>query len=199
MRAERRTGFRGPIGFPPAPTSRRAWRRGLPLAAAVVAASGLGVAIAPTPPHESSRSESPRSETPQTDAPRPEASAPGSIDGLRAEGLGLLESLREGAIGLPEARAGVERLRRSLVALGEASGWTPSPRRLELSIARPGQATAAPVEDCPLFLEENLVRLCPLDQSRSELWSDRVVVCQYACAPESPPPLPPPRDAAAGR
>ena len=197
MRAERRTGFRSPIGFPPAPTSRRAWCRGLPLAAAVVAASGPGVATAPTPPPESARSERPQSE-----APRSEASAPGSIDGLRAEGLGLLESLREGVIGLPEARAGVERLRRSLVELGEASGWTPSPRRLELSIARPGEAAAAPVEDCPLFLEENLVQLCPLDQSRSELWSDRVVVCQYACAPESPPPgsLPPapPPDSASG-
>lgn len=125
------------------------------------------------------------------------------MDALRAEGLGLLESLREGAIGLPEARAGVERLRRSLVALGEAGGWTPAPRRLELSIARPGEAAAAPVEDCPLFLEEDLVRLCPLDQSRSELWGDRVVVCQYACAPESPPPgplpPPPPPEAAAGR
>lgn len=166
---------------------------------------GLGFATTASPTlessrPESSRPESSRSESRQAEAPRSAASSPASLDALRADGLGLLESLREGAIGLPEARVGVERLRRSLVALGEASGWTPSPRRLELSIARPGEAPSAPVEDCPLFLEENLVRLCPLDQARSELWSDRMVVCQYACAPESPPPgalpSPPPPDAA---
>ena len=171
----------------PAPGGARRRRPAgpLPLAAALLALGGPGPGAAQPPPPESL--ESPAS-----------SASPASVDALRAEGLGLLESLREGVIGLPEARAGVERLRRSLVELGEASGWTPSPRRLELSIARPGEAAAAPVEDCPLFLEENLVRLCPLDQSRSELWSDRVVVCQYACAPESPVPLSPPPDSATG-
>ena len=176
--------------FRPAPGGARRRRPAgpLPLAAALLALGGPGPGAAQPPPPESL--EFPVS----PDSP----ASPASVDALRAEGLGLLESLREGVIGLPEARAGVERLRRSLVELGEASGWTPSPRRLELSIARPGEAPAAPVEDCPLFLEENLVQLCPLDQSRSELWSDRVVVCQYACAPESPAPLSPPPDSATG-
>lgn len=131
----------------------------------------------------------------QSPAPPDRPAGPDSVDGLRAVGLGILESLRESAASLEEARAGVERLRRALVALGEAEGWTPERRRLELSIARPDDPAAAPIEDCPLFLEEDLVRLCPLDQSRSELWSDQVVVCVYACAPESPPPdrLPPDR------
>lgn len=148
-------------------------RQRLPAAFAAVLLGGLSLAA----------------RSPQPDRP----AGPDSVDELRAVGLGILESLRESAASLEEARAGVERLRRALVALGEAEGWTPERRRLELSIARPDDPAAAPIEDCPLFLEEDLVRLCPLDQSRSELWSDQVVVCVYACAPESSPPgsLPP--------
>lgn len=106
---------------------------------------------------------------------------------LRADGLDILEALRERRIGLGEARGRVERLRRALTDLAEREGWTPDRRRLELSIARPGDRSAAPIEGCPLFLEEDLVRLCPVDPSRSELWSDQVVVCEYACAPEADP------------
>lgn len=155
-----RVRFRRPGGGP---------RQRLPAAFATVLLGGLPLGAAQSPPPD-----------------RP--AGPDSVDGLRAVGLGILESLRESAASLEEARAGVERLRRALVALGEAEGWTPERRRLELSIARPDDPAAAPIEDCPLFLEEDLVRLCPLDQSRSELWSDQVVVCVYACAPESSPP-----------
>lgn len=110
-----------------------------------------------------------------------------SVASLRAEGLDILAALRERRIDLGEARGRVERLRRALAELAEREGWTPARRRLELSIARPGDRSAAPIEGCPLFLEEDLVRLCPVDPSRSELWSDQVVVCEYACAPETDP------------
>lgn len=119
--------------------------------------------------------------------PAPAARQEASVASLRADGLDILEALRERRIGLGEARGRVERLRRALADLAEREGWTPSRRRLELPIARPGDRSAAPIEDCPLFLEEDLVRLCPVDPSRSELWSDQVVVCEYACAPETDP------------
>lgn len=117
----------------------------------------------------------------------PASSQEATVASLRAEGLDILEALRERRIGLGEARGRVERLRRALAELAEREDWTPARRRLELSIARPGDPSAAPIEDCPLFLEEDLVRLCPVDPSRSELWSDQVVVCEYACAPEADP------------
>lgn len=117
----------------------------------------------------------------------PAARQEASVASLRADGLDILEALRERRIGLGEARSRVERLRRALADLAEREGWTPARRRLELPIARPGDRSAAPIEDCPLFLEEDLVRLCPVDPSRSELWSDQVVVCEYACAPETDP------------
>ena len=117
----------------------------------------------------------------------PAARQEASVASLRADGLDILEALRERRIGLGEARGRVERLRRALADLAEREGWTPARRRLELPIARPGDRSAAPIEDCPLFLEEDLVRLCPVDPSRSELWSDQVVVCEYACAPETDP------------
>ena len=117
----------------------------------------------------------------------PASSQEASIASLRADGLDILEALRERRIDLGEARGRVERLRRALADLAEREGWTPDRRRLELPIARPDDRSAAPIEGCPLFLEEDLVRLCPVDPSRSELWSDQVVVCEYACAPETAP------------
>ena len=120
-------------------------------------------------------------------AGRAPSSQEASIASLRADGLDILEALRERRIDLGEARGRVERLRRALADLAERDGWTPDRRRLELPIARPDDRSAAPIEGCPLFLEEDLVRLCPVDPSRSELWSDQVVVCEYACAPETAP------------
>jgi hypothetical protein len=38
---------------------------------------------------------------------------------------------------------------------------------------------------CPLFYEEKLKRLCPLDFSRSEVWGASVVFCRYLCAPDA--------------
>ena len=34
---------------------------------------------------------------------------------------------------------------------------------------------------CPLFYEEELHELCPLDLARSEVWGGSVVFCRYLC------------------
>ena len=115
----------------------------------------------------------------QQDAPLP-------VGALRERARAILSEVQEQGLALSEARRRVELLLRDLEALGEAEGWSPLRRRLEITIARPEEIGPALAETCPLFFEEELVRLCPLDQARSEIWGSRVLVCAFACAPERP-------------
>lgn len=112
------------------------------------------------------------------------AAAPGSVSELRERAREILAGVQEREVPLSVARRQVEQLLRDLKALGEAEGWTPDNRRLEMTIARPEDLRPTLTEACPLFFEEELVRLCPLDQSRSEIWGNQVLVCEFACAPE---------------
>ena len=115
------------------------------------------------------------------------AAAPGSVGELRERAREILAGVQEREVPLSVARRQIETLLRDLKALGKAEGWTPVNRRLELTIARPEDLRPTLTEECPLFFEEELVRLCPLDQSRSEIWGNQVLVCEFACAPESDP------------
>ena len=118
-------------------------------------------------------------------APEPQPAAePRTVNGLRDRARDILAGVQERQVGLPEARRQVEQLLRDLKAVGEAEGWTPENRRLEMTIARPEDLRPTLIEECPLFFEEELIRLCPLDQSRSEIWGNQVLVCEFACAPE---------------
>lgn len=115
------------------------------------------------------------------------ASAPASISELRERARDILSGVQEREVPLPTARRQIEQLLRDLKAVGEAEGWTPVNRRLEMTIARPEDLRPTLTEECPLFFEEELIQLCPLDQSRSEIWGNQVLVCEFACAPESDP------------
>ena len=110
-----------------------------------------------------------------------------SIGELRDRAREILAGVQEREVPLAEARRQVEQLLRDLKAVGAAEGWTPANRRLEMTIARPEDLRPTVTEECPLFFEEELIQLCPLDQSRSEIWGSQVLVCEFACAPESDP------------
>ncbi len=110
---------------------------------------------------------------------------PGSVDDLRERAREILAGVQEREVPLSVARREIEQLLRDLKAVGEAEGWTPVNRRLEMTIARPEDLRPTLTEECPLFFEEELIQLCPLDQSRSEIWGNQVLVCEFACAPES--------------
>ena len=110
-----------------------------------------------------------------------------SVEELRDRAREILVGVHEREVPLAEARRQVERLLRDLKELGDAEGWIPENRRLEVTIARPEDLGPTITEDCPLFFEEELIRLCPLDQSRSEIWGNQVLVCEFACAPETGP------------
>ena len=111
----------------------------------------------------------------------------GSVGELRDRAREILAGVQEREVPLAEARRQVEQLLRDLKAVGEAEGWSPVNRRLEMTIARPEDLRPTVTEECPLFFEEELIQLCPLDQSRSEIWGNQVLVCEFACAPESDP------------
>ena len=112
---------------------------------------------------------------------------PRSVGELRDRARDILAGVQEREVPLAEARRQVEQLLRDLKAVGEAEGWSPRRRRLEMTIAQPEDLRPTLTENCPLFFEEELIRLCPLDQSRSEIWGSQVLVCEFACAPESDP------------
>lgn len=114
-------------------------------------------------------------------------SAPATVSELRERARDILAGVQEREVPLSTARRQIEQLLRDLKAVGEAEGWTPVNRRLEMTIARPEDLRPTLTEECPLFFEEELIRLCPLDQSRSEIWGNQVLVCEFACAPESDP------------
>jgi len=111
--------------------------------------------------------------------------SPVSVDALRERARDILAGVQEREVPLPVARRQIEELLRDLKAVGESEGWTPVNRRLEMTIARPEDLRPTLTEECPLFFEEELIQLCPLDQSRSEIWGNQVLVCEFACAPES--------------
>ena len=120
---------------------------------------------------------------PAASQPEP-AVKPASVDELRERARDILAGVQEREVPLSAARRQIEELLRDLKAVGEAEGWTPVNRRLEMTIARPEDLRPTLTEECPLFFEEELIRLCPLDQSRSEIWGNQVLVCEFACAPE---------------
>ena len=121
-------------------------------------------------------------------APQAEPSAePLSVGELRDRAREILAGVQEREVPLSVARRQIEQLLRDLKAVAEAEGWTPVNRRLEMTIARPEDLRPTLTEECPLFFEEELTQLCPLDQSRSEIWGNQVLVCEFACAPEPDP------------
>ncbi len=105
------------------------------------------------------------------------------IADLRSRAQDILGRVERQELELPEARKEVEELRRSLIEIGKRDGWTPTRRALEMPISRPDRMARLNFDDCPLFYEEELVELCPLDLGRSEIWGNRVIVCDFLCAP----------------
>lgn len=106
-----------------------------------------------------------------------------SLEELRERARAILQQIHDRELSAEQARPLVERIRLDLVELGEARGWEPVPRRLELTVSDPEDIGPALADACPLFFEEELVQFCPVDPNRSEIWGDQVVVCEFACAP----------------
>ncbi|MGH9323685.1 MAG: hypothetical protein ACRD21_18645 [Vicinamibacteria bacterium] len=85
-----------------------------------------------------------------------------------------------------EARRQVQLLLKDLKKWSEAEGVALAPRTRVFSSPATAPGEALTVDRCAIFYEENLERLCPIDVSRSEVWSAAVLFCRYLCAPAPP-------------
>jgi hypothetical protein len=84
-----------------------------------------------------------------------------------------------------EARRRVQLLLKDLKTWSAARGDSLIRRTRTFSTPATGRGEVLTAHRCPLFFEEDLSRLCPLDMSRSEVWGATVVFCRYYCAPDS--------------
>jgi hypothetical protein len=95
----------------------------------------------------------------------------------------IVRKSQEGEITISEARRQVQLLLKDLKAWSKAEAVELQTRTSVFASPATGPGEPLTVDRCPLFHEETLKRLCPLDVSRSEVWGAAVVFCRYECAP----------------
>ena len=95
----------------------------------------------------------------------------------------IVRKNQEGEITISEARRQVQLLLKDLKAWSKTSGTELETRTAVFAAPATAPGELLTVDRCPLFHEESLKRLCPLDVSRSEVWGGSVVFCRYECAP----------------
>jgi hypothetical protein len=113
-------------------------------------------------------------------APQAERSA------LQQRAEKIVRQNQENEITTSEARRRVELLLRDLKKWAEDASIQLVRRTRTFSAPATGPGEVLTADRCPLFFEEDLERLCPLDFSRSEVWGASVVFCRYLCTPEKP-------------
>ena len=87
-----------------------------------------------------------------------------------------------GEITTSEARRKVQLLLKELETWAETHDLELETRtRTYTAQAREDEAFVT-ADSCPLFFEEELDELCPLDLAHSEVWGLEVVYCRYSCA-----------------
>jgi hypothetical protein len=97
----------------------------------------------------------------------------------------ILRKSQTSEITTGEARRQVQLLLKDLKAWSTARSAALTRRTRTFSTPATARGEVLTADRCPLFFEEDLSRLCPLDMSRSEVWGATVVFCRYYCAPDS--------------
>lgn len=105
--------------------------------------------------------------------------------GLQERAEEILRKNQASEITTSEARRQVQLLLKDLKTWSTARGASLTRRTRTFSTPSTGRGEVLTADRCPLFFEEDLSRLCPLDMSRSEVWGAIVVFCRYYCAPDS--------------
>jgi hypothetical protein len=90
---------------------------------------------------------------------------------------------QEAEITITEARRQVQLLLKDLKAWSKSADVGLETRTAVFASPATAPGEVLTVDRCPLFHEESLKRLCPLDVSHSEVWGASVVFCRYECAP----------------
>jgi hypothetical protein len=97
----------------------------------------------------------------------------------------ILSQNQENEITTFEARRKVQLLLKDLEKWSAKHDVELERRTRTFSSPAVGSNEILTADRCPLFYEEKLKRLCPLDFSRSEVWGASIVFCRYLCAPEA--------------
>jgi hypothetical protein len=104
---------------------------------------------------------------------------------LQHRGEDILAQNQKNEITTFEARRKVQLLLKDLEKWGAKHEVELSRRTRTFSSPAVAPDEVLTADRCPLFYEEKLERLCPLDFSRSEVWGASVVFCRYLCAPDA--------------
>ena len=93
----------------------------------------------------------------------------------------IIEKSQSLEITMEQARRNVQLLLRDMQAWAES---------FDVELSRETRTYSSPLKQngkpltadrCPLFFEEELHKLCPLDLARSEVWGGEVAFCRYYC------------------
>jgi hypothetical protein len=109
----------------------------------------------------------------------------GELEDLQRRAEKILTQNQQNEITTFEARRKVQLLLKDLEKWSEKHQVELDRRTRTFSSPAVGSGEVLTADRCPLFYEEKLKRLCPLDFSRSEVWGASVVFCRYLCAPET--------------
>jgi len=93
----------------------------------------------------------------------------------------IIEQNQNLELSLDEARRRVNRLHEDIEAWSETHDVELIERSESYNHNPNTESEPASTELCPLFFAEELDELCPLDQTRSEVWGARTVLCRYEC------------------
>ncbi len=101
---------------------------------------------------------------------------------LRDRAEAIIDETQSLEINLREARRKVQLLLKDLEAWAEDNDVELTERTRTYGEPAKDMDEPLTADRCPLFFEEELEELCPLDLARSEVWGGEVVFCRYRCA-----------------
>lgn len=107
--------------------------------------------------------------------------ATANLSELRARADTIIEQRDAREITTEQARRKVQLLLNDLVQWAEESAVRLEIRSRIYTEPELDPKNPLTVNRCQLFYEEDRDELCPIDLSRSELWSGTVLFCRYLC------------------
>lgn len=100
---------------------------------------------------------------------------------LRSRARTILDARQSLEITPSQARRQVQLLLKDFQAWAKSNDLELQSRTREYRSSEAGHDDSLTADRCPLFFEEELDELCPLDLGRSEVWGGRLVYCRYYC------------------
>lgn len=100
---------------------------------------------------------------------------------LRTRAREILDARQSLELTPSEARRKVQLLLKDFQTWATSHDVELQTRTREYRTPEAGHDETLTADRCPLFFEEELDELCPLDLGRSEVWGAKLVYCRYYC------------------